>query len=190
MNVESATMTLPRGQAREHYKNYRAAVKADKATRDDLMLYRAYRALVRGQKLIDINAAIGVGGIDAHGRPRLAICRADAAQVFLNVWGDGAHFASSQFRHRPATDVTVPATAFLARPGIGATGQAALPSIPPQYRPDPATLADHHLLWEAEWRPVPPGDPMLLKHVDGPFYVVLAAWDMTPLEQAVMRLRL
>jgi hypothetical protein len=189
MNIESATMTVPLEQARAAYRAYRTAVKADKATRDDLMLYRAYRALVRGQKLIDINAAIGAGGIDAKGRPRLAICRADAATVNMYVWGDGAKFTSA-WRRRAASDVRVPLTAFPSPPRIGASGSAKLPSIPPQYRPDPATLRDHHLLWEAEWLPVPPGDPMLLKHVDGPFYVVLAAWDLTPLEQAVMRLRL
>lgn len=29
-----------------------------------------------------------------------------------------------------------------------------------------------------------------LWRIDGPFYVVLAAWDLTPLEQAVLRARL
>lgn len=43
---------------------------------------------------------------------------------------------------------------------------------------------------EAQWRPVPPVDPFLLKHLGGTLYVVLAQWDLTPLEQAVLAGRL
>ena len=47
---------------------------------------------------------------------------------------------------------------------------------------------DDHLLWEPRWerRPRPPGDPALLKHLAGPLYAVLATWDLTPVEQAVL----
>jgi hypothetical protein len=31
---------------------------------------------------------------------------------------------------------------------------------------------------------------MLLKHITGPLYAVLATWDLTPLEQAVLGQRL
>jgi hypothetical protein len=58
--------------------------------------------------------------------------------------------------------------------------------IPLQHRPD-GKLSDHHVLFEAEWRRLPAADPMLLKRIDGPLFVVLAAWDLTPLEQAVLR---
>jgi hypothetical protein len=190
MNIESATMTVDRRVAREHYKAYRTAVKCGKATRDDVMLYKGYRALVRGQKVIDIEAAIGAGGLDAQGRPRLAVCRADAPQVFMSVLGNGVRFASrDRFARQRTSDPVIPLAAFPARPQIGVSGQDALPTIPPQFRPD-RPLDEFHLLWEAVWRPLPTKDPMLLKHIDGPFYVVLAAWDLTPLEQAVMRQRL
>ncbi|TWT34974.1 hypothetical protein KOR42_53530 [Thalassoglobus neptunius] len=32
----------------------------------------------------------------------------------------------------------------------------------------------------------PPGDPYLLKKISGEFYAVLAEWDLTELEKAVM----
>jgi len=45
--------------------------------------------------------------------------------------------------------------------------------------------------FEADWKPVrdrrrAPGDPALLKHLGGPFYAVLATWDLTFVEQAVL----
>jgi len=60
--------------------------------------------------------------------------------------------------------------------------------MPPEHRPS------HHprnylMLWEAEWsvdQSVPPGDPALLSHIGGDLYEVLAEWDLTPLEQAVL----
>lgn len=41
-----------------------------------------------------------------------------------------------------------------------------------------------------EWAPVPPTDPFLLRHLGGTLYVVLAQWDLTPLEKAVLAGRL
>src|SRR4051812_40631250 len=140
MNVESATMTLPRDQAREHFVNYRIAIKANKATRDDVTLYKAFRALVRGQKLVDLHAAIGAGGLDAQGRPRLAVCRADAPRVFMNVFGSGVRFASVNrwARQRTKTDVVVPLRAFTTPPRISVGGEDTVPTIPPQFRPEPS----------------------------------------------------
>lgn len=34
------------------------------------------------------------------------------------------------------------------------------------------------------WK-LPPGDPLLLKHLAGTLYAVLAVWDLTELERAV-----
>ncbi|WP_417382176.1 hypothetical protein [Gimesia sp.] len=42
------------------------------------------------------------------------------------------------------------------------------------------------LPWETEWETISV-DPMLLKHLGKSLYVVLAHWDLTPLEQAVLR---
>jgi hypothetical protein len=45
------------------------------------------------------------------------------------------------------------------------------------------------ILWEAEWQHVP-SDPLLLRHITGPLYAVLASWDLTELERAVLSRRL
>lgn len=67
---------------------------------------------------------------------------------------------------------------------------AMVPIIPPPLRPDDS-LAKYHVLWEADWKdvgdpPPPPGDPALLHHLGGDMYAVLAVWDLTPIERAVL----
>jgi len=70
-----------------------------------------------------------------------------------------------------------------------ARARALVPMIPPKFRPT-AKLSNYHIMFEAVWKPVPPVDPFLLKHLGGTLYVVLAQWDLTPLEQAVLAGRL
>ncbi|MFI4852645.1 MAG: hypothetical protein ACIAZJ_26335 [Gimesia chilikensis] len=59
------------------------------------------------------------------------------------------------------------------------------PVSPPALLPV-GNLANYQILWEAEWETVPV-DPMLLKHLGKSLYVVLAQWDLTPLEQGILR---
>jgi hypothetical protein len=64
-----------------------------------------------------------------------------------------------------------------------------VPLVPPNLRPARG-LNRYCILFEAEWEPVPPTDPMLLRHLHGSLYAVLAVWDLTPLERAVIAGRL
>lgn len=65
---------------------------------------------------------------------------------------------------------------------------AIVPIIPANLRPAKA-LHRYVILWEADWEAVPV-DPMLLRHLHGDLYVVLAVWDLTPVERAVLNGRL
>jgi len=60
-----------------------------------------------------------------------------------------------------------------------------VPPVPPGLRPASA-IGNYHVLWEAEWERVAPADPALLKHIGGDLYAVLAVWDLTELERAVL----
>ena len=198
MNVEGATMTMPYPEAAQAFRAYQALLSSPKASREDLMLYRAYRALVRGRKVIDAHHAIARAGVDVNGRPKLAICRADVTWCALETWMLNGE-ETAVFSHRGgrwtlrrrrdhqllAGEVGIPVRMFN-RTGI-TPGRARVPLIPAQHRPT-AQLDGFHILWEAEWEDVPV-DPLLLKHVDGPFYVVLAAWDLSLVEQSVLRMR-
>jgi hypothetical protein len=71
-------------------------------------------------------------------------------------------------------------------------GYALIPMIPADVRPRDA-LENCYVLWEVEhWadRPIratPDRDPYLLKHLAGDLYAVIAEWDLTELERAIMQ---
>jgi hypothetical protein len=203
MNVESAVMKVDWFQATDAYRNYRKAIKENRATKDDVLLARAYHAMLRGKKVLDVGAAIGNAGVDEHAMPRLAIARADWTRVFSRRDTDGKFRFTSRANNwgrRPAGEVAVrigetPAGRWNDRTrGVDTVGEgvAQVPTIPPQFRPT-APLAEFHILFEAVWTRQPTSDPILLKRIgdnDVPLFVVLAAWDLTPLEQAVLRAKL
>ena len=187
------TITMPRQEARSAFLAYRRAfrdAKDKEQAKQDGALMRGYRAIVNGQSVIDLHQAMRGAGVNAQGLPKLAICRADETHCTVIMTANGrAHFYRGEDRWSfRTTPVSVPVDTFPRNPN-GTRGTAILPSIPPQFRP-PAKLDGYYLLWEAEWRKVVPVDPMLLKHLGGSLYAVLAQWDLTPLERAVLAGRL
>lgn len=201
MNVESAIVDIPYYEARDAYRNYRKAITDRTATKDDVALARAYHALMRGRKVIDVGLAIGGAGVDAQLMPRLAIARADWPTVYSRRDEDDRFRFSSRrgsWGRRPGGEVAVRIgeTPRQQRNGdtwrIVGEGRAQVPTIPPQFRPT-GVLSEYHLLFEAVWVRQPTSDPMLLRRLggaDSPLFVVLAAWDLTPLEQSVLRAKL
>jgi hypothetical protein len=63
-----------------------------------------------------------------------------------------------------------------------------VPIIPAPIRPT-RRLDQYHILWEADWQAAPT-DPILLQKLTGNLFVILAAWDLTELERAVLSVRL
>lgn len=64
-----------------------------------------------------------------------------------------------------------------------------VPAVPFHLRPK--DLENYFILWEvAKWeqypQPTAPGDPLLLKRIAHPVYVVVAQWDLTELEQRIL----
>jgi hypothetical protein len=45
-----------------------------------------------------------------------------------------------------------------------------VPIVPVHLRPKHG-LQNYHILWEAEWHPVPPTDPMLLRRYAGDLWI-------------------
>jgi len=65
-----------------------------------------------------------------------------------------------------------------------------VPLIPVHLRPKRG-LANYHILWEAEWRRLPPVDPLLIRRLGkGDLWVVVAAWDLTEVERAAIAARM
>jgi len=63
-----------------------------------------------------------------------------------------------------------------------------VPLIPVHLRPRKA-IDKYHVLWEADWNQYPV-DPYLLRRFGADAWLVVAAWDLTPVERAVMSSKL
>lgn len=197
--MELNTITMPRAEARAAFLSYRRAVKA-RHDREDEQIMRGYRSLAQGKRVINLLEVVAAGGEDAAHRPKLAIIRADSKLCFMRRRGDGrVTFATDQSaaqgwggRVRRDKRIELPADTLARVPGWkdyeSVDAQAIVPNIPPALRPVHA-LSGYHILFEAEWRPVAPRDPALLKHLGGDLWAVLAVWNLTDLERAVLSAR-
>jgi hypothetical protein len=206
---------MEKEQAQEAFREYRDAIRAgprDKfleVRREyeamDRAVMRGYKEIAKGNSLLRLSETIHLGGTqqltwtDQRWRnnrwenvtyvgtfPRLAITRADARRcVCSGVLPDGTvRFNADGGRSKIDT---VRLEHVFGRPEHSATQEheAIVPTIPPMFRP-PHKLSGYHLLWEAEWDLAAPVDPALLKHLGGDLYAVLAVWDLTELERAVL----
>jgi hypothetical protein len=166
--------------AREKYREYRAALKVER-NKQISYLATIYWQLARGRKVIDAISAISSAGLNPQGHPKLAIAKANEKEANFH-----RNVSEAVYYHNPRAPILK--FALPGRwPGEWLRIKAPVPIIPPSEIPPDANLANLHILWEVEkWEPVAAADPLLLRQLDGPFFVVLAAWNLTKAEQAVM----
>lgn len=203
--MDLSTIVMDRKAAREAFLDYRRAVR-ERHNAEDEQIMRGYRELARGSQLISLNETMRLAGTDERGLPRMAIARATERFCWVRVTeaGEIAFSTDNDFwraRHRNriripqgVVPVGIPRCHSHTWHVDGARHEvrdyrAMVPKIPPALRPA-GQLDRFHILWEAEWAkatpPRPPGDPALLRHIGGDLWAVLAIWDLTPLEQAVL----
>ncbi|MEM8556942.1 MAG: hypothetical protein AAGG50_03780 [Bacteroidota bacterium] len=205
--MDLATITMDPAEADERFHAYELATKQRhdaelEAIRD------GYAALADGYDLIDLHDVMRAAGTFENGLPRLAIARSDTtwvyyAQAWVSTPGQGSDryptfttdpSCEGRSRYRAGT-VRLPAGLFgLKWRERRDRGRAAVPVVPPDLIPltDNGRLASLKHFWtlfEAEWEPIAPVDPVLLRHVGGSLYAVIAEWDLTELERAVMTRR-
>ena len=192
---------IPKEKALTAWKEYLELLK----TRDDegaKVLKQAYYHASKGRKIIDIYQAMQSAGVNKEGWPNLAICRADGRECIFRRRTKGAGL----FHHEPLrrweagnrNSVSLPEGCFMDLPVADWQNHeqnqryATIPTIPAKYYPQ-GTLERYYVLWEVEqWYeksqiPIPPIDPFLLKRLSPNLFVVLAEWDLTPLERAVIK---
>lgn len=198
--MQLPVIEMQKPEARKAFLEYRRAVKERHNVEDEALL-RIYRNVSQGKMVINIFEAMHAGGDDAKMLPRLAFVRADSTEVFVRREANGSaelvadpSFFTNWGRTYGQRDqkLLLPEHNLPerildeARPSRPLDARAVAPVIPPALRPAHA-LSNYHLLWEADWKKFPqPRDPALLKHLGGPFYAVLAMWDVTPVEAAVI----
>jgi len=198
--MDLAPLTVDPEDARQRLDAY-VALRADERTAEDEAIAAGYRAAARGHAVISLPDAIHAGGyFGATGLPRIAIARADAKQCWLHsaTLRDGAvrwTYSDTQTarglldvaRHRVVVRTPGSPEASTRQPWVSRT---IVPIVPPQFRPRAKRLWRFHVLWEVErWATVAPEDPALVRHIRGDLWAVVATWDLTPLERAVLSAR-
>lgn len=200
MNV--ALLAMPKSEARMKLRAVRQQLHR-RADAEYERLEAAYKEAANGRPLLSLSEAIGNAPRDKRGRPRLAIARADRRQVALTF--DGARPArTARFDTRVngawrrdagrtrGLSINVPYRHDLPTTNEwDSRGFALVPIVPPDVRGHHA-LDRHHILWEVEqWSETrigarPDRDPYLLRHIGGDLWAVIAEWDLTNIERAVM----
>lgn len=175
--------------------------------KEDEELMRSYRAMALGQRIINLASVLVKAGFDPEKKlPILAVAVADWQYCHLRHDSPRLAFTRDKWMSwsYKRSCYTTPAIWFADRsfapeiwnshwrnqqklPEIGQ--RALVPAIPAHLRPA-GDLSGYHILWEAKWEPSAPVDPLLLKHVSGNIYSIVAQWDLTPIEQAVLEGRI
>lgn len=162
---------------------------------EDEEIKRTYRLLSEGRTVIQALDSIKRAGLNENGLPKLAIAPAKAEWCLVRMYANGAAEFTIKNWANPRDKKGVfnlGAGTFPAHPKNSQRwdkARAMVPIVPPQHRPKRA-LENYHILWEAEWERIPPTDPYLLQRLGkGDLWLVLAAWDLTPVEQAAMATR-
>jgi hypothetical protein len=184
------TITMDREKAQEAFDQYRGSLLR-RHNEEDAAIARGYKALARGTPLLKLSEALKRGGLDQDSLPRLAICRADAKWCWLRLDADGEawfsmdprfnDYATRRYVHVPEGTFENVRTATSRWNPV----RALVPIVPPPLRPR-AALSNYHVLWEAEWQRTAPRDPALLRKLGGDLWAVVAVWDLTELERAVL----
>jgi hypothetical protein len=187
MKVE--TLKMNPDKARELHLKYRE--HRAKQTPADAEISAIYRRLARGETVIRALESIRAAGFNEQGLPKLAIARADTRLCYLNNRSNQVQFSDERWwshrRHSlQAKKVNLDWPGFRQQNG---THEAVVPLIPVHLRPR-KNLASYFILWEAEWTKRYPVDPYLLRRFGGDVWLVVAAWDLTDVERAVMSSRL
>jgi hypothetical protein len=199
--LDLATIDVATGEAEAKLAEYQRVVAGERNA-EDAALAQAYRAVRRGLPVIHLPDVIQAGGYFPNGLPRLAVVRADATECFVSVerWhspGQTMVFGVDRRRDnrgaavgRATVRVNTPSPFIDASARPASSGRTIVPLIPPRYRPGRPRLSSCHVLWEVEaWDATPPRDPALLHHIRGDLWTVLAVWDLTELERAVLSAR-
>lgn len=194
--MQTTQIHMTREKARELFRQYRAH-RAYSAPIDQ-EIQRTYQLIAQGRVVIQALDSIKRAGVGQDALPKLAIARATEPNCWLTDIRNGgcrmqtklSSWSSNDTRHR-RHHIDFPADSF---PGLDPRGRwtimSMVPIVPIHLRPKRG-LENYHILYEAVWRKEVPVDPLLLRRIgEGDLWVVVAAWDLTTVEQAALAARL
>lgn len=191
--MEVQKIYIDQREARELWRAYQKHTHWSKPIDEEIR--RAYKQIAQGRTVIQAIESIKQAGLSENGCPRLAIVRADAEKCYFTRQHSGAARFSAvngwRMNHWHRHHIELPQGTF--PPGTWRdhwnAAEAIVPLVPVHLRPKRG-LANYHILWEAEWTRIVPRDPMLLRRLGkGDLWLVVAAWDLTEVEQAALAAR-
>lgn len=197
--METTHVTVDRGEAERLYRKYKEHRAYSSPI--DWEIQRTYQLLSKGKLVIKALESIVKAGVDSAGLPKLAISSATAKACFLSRHVNGGVTMASSDNWRAKSKYSWPVSTFTFPPETfpwawdrksrthRSDHKAMLPIIPVYLRPKRG-LPNYHILWEAEWRPIPPRDPYLLRRIGkADLWLVVAHWDLTEVERAALSTR-
>lgn len=185
VEIKDTTREVARMMARDYRRAVQKRISSEHRSQHKA-LAKAFGAVARGRTVIDVCASIEQAGANAKGEPAFAYTRADARWCYYRRAATHSHpsFSSIQWGSgRARGDLLMAVESKL--PVVHRTLQAMVPAIPPNLRPA-GDLGLYRIMWEADWHAVPV-DPLLLRPLGHGLAVVVAAWNLTELERAVLR---
>lgn len=177
---------------------------------EDTTLMESYRVMAQGQRIINVASVMHGAGRNKQELPNLALAGANWEHCHLSWVSHRSRFEFSKSRWADTRGygntfqylnggTAFPLHTFGAEVSDESwrktrnlpllPARAVVPSIPLHLRPA-GNLSEYHILFEAVWTAAPPVDPILLKHVHGYIYTVLAQWDLTDIERSVLEGRI
>lgn len=199
-------ITLPKDQAKEEWEKYLKVLK----TREEKFLKimkDAHYQMSKGKELIDIYKIMNEVGLNENNQPRLAIARADLKEVHFEKRDEGAgRFGTSeQYNSVQASAkdmIELPQKTFdihwerrNKEQNLSVNWniknkiiKTKVPIVPLELLPK-GSLSNYYILWEAKvWEDLPETkDPILLKRISENLFAILGCWDLTDLEQSILR---
>jgi hypothetical protein len=194
--MHTELIKIPRDEAAVLARKYQAHRAYSEPI--DWEIQRAYTLLASGKVIIRALESIKQAGLDSEHLPKLALMPATAKTCHLRRLRGGSmvmsprpdfHYARKHQLRFGDDTFTFPAESFPTNSWGRTDHEAQVPIIPVHLRPRRG-LENYHVLWEAEWHPVPPRDPYLLRRIGkADLWVVVAHWDLTEVERAALSTR-
>lgn len=180
----------------------RVRLEKTRLEHEDEELMRAYKAMAAGARILNLPSVLKAAGVTSDTfAPKLALARADWKECYFDCPGESAWFHEERnvYNRKPGARMIRVSRECYPRETWNTYWRrenrkpdyplrAIVPLVPVHLRP--ARLEEFHILWDAVWTLAPPADPLLLKRVSETIFVVVAQWDLTPLEQAILEGRI
>lgn len=191
------TIEMSKEDAQKEWEAYRDVLHTRKE-KYIANLYSCLSQMRRGRKIIDVFEVIKEAGVNEKEQPKLAIVRADVGTAYFFARKEGAgKFSHSNYKGSYAkSDISLPKGTFPEWKLRGKENdpywwdaiKTKVPIVPAQFLPK-GSLEGYHVLWEVDDWEIVPTDPILLKRITDNLFAVLGVWDLTPLEQAIVKSR-